>query len=423
MVSRARIKLGIPVVRLLFQKMVAALIPAPGDFHGMTSVAFDGVLATMPDSESNRKAFGKSSNQLKPGAFPLMRIVSLMLLSTHLILDVAYGPYRGKKTGEHSLMQAILQRLKLEGQPFLFHFDALYFSFPLVYQLQEKHQHFLMKLSSAIPLHPFEGRLPDGSYFAFVKGKIEDPERSTRKRKLYRKYKILVRVIEFKIRGFKPCRLVTNLLEPSISAKELIIEYHRRWEIEIAYYEIKTIQCATLKGQSATIFRSKRSDLVQQELYAILIMYNMVRLSILKAAQTFHQNPLSISFLDSLQWIIEASPQMLNASQKRKEQIQTYLQSLMAQSRIDRPRRARINPRVVKQRRSHFPRKRESDKEIKFNLEQDLQIMGIEKQKLKPQISIENKIIQADFSKKTHTNKETLSRSENIINSNILKVS
>ena len=142
--SRARVKQGILVFKLLFQKMVARLIVIKTDFHGMTSVAFDGMMANMPDTESNRKKFGSSSNQSQQGAFPMMRIVSLVLLSSHLIIDAAYAPYRGKKTGEQSLMLEIFNRLNLKGKNFLFHFDALYYSFALAYQMQQTHQHFLI---------------------------------------------------------------------------------------------------------------------------------------------------------------------------------------------------------------------------------------------------------------------------------------
>lgn len=69
-----------------------------------------------------------------------------------------------------------------------------------------------------------------------------------------------VRVIEYQIPGFRPCRLVTSILAPDISAKKLVIHYHQRWEVEISFREIKTHQCATLKGQMPTVFRSKTSD-------------------------------------------------------------------------------------------------------------------------------------------------------------------
>ncbi len=77
-----------------------------------------------------------------------------------------------------------------------------------------------------------------------------------------------------------------------ISAKDLIIHYHRRWEVEISFCEIKTHQCATLKGQMPTIFRSKTSELVEQELYAMLIAYNLLRDLIYQSANAYNKNPL-----------------------------------------------------------------------------------------------------------------------------------
>ncbi|MBW1745449.1 MAG: hypothetical protein JRJ25_03670 [Deltaproteobacteria bacterium] len=40
-------------------------------------------------------------------------------------------------------------------------------------------------------------------------------------------------------------------MDPDITAREIVIHYHKRWDIEIAYDEIKTHQCATLKRANA----------------------------------------------------------------------------------------------------------------------------------------------------------------------------
>jgi len=61
-----------------------------------------------------------------------------------------------------------------------------------------------------------------------------------------------------------------------------------------------TYRNAAFKGQSPPIFRSKRPDLVAQELYAMLIMYNLVRLLIAQAAAQHGKDPRLISFLDAL---------------------------------------------------------------------------------------------------------------------------
>jgi len=176
--------------------------------------------------------------------------------------------------------------------------------------------------------------------------------------------------------------LVTNLLDTAITARELALHYHRRWDIEIAYDEIKTHQCATLRGQSPTTFRSKRPDLVEQELYALLIMYNMVRLLIRQAAEEHGKDPRLISFLDALQHIIDAAP-LLTADDSDQENKFRYLLTLIADCDIDRPHRPRINPRVIKVKMSKFKRKRKEHHAEKRDIEKELKIIWMH-----PQVSI-----------------------------------
>jgi len=52
------------------------------------------------------------------------------------------------------------------------------------------------------------------------------------------------------------------------TAEEIVKHYHKRWDIELAFNEIKNRQCATLKGQLATVFLRDTAELVKQELYA-----------------------------------------------------------------------------------------------------------------------------------------------------------
>jgi len=104
--------------------------------------SFDGTTASMPDTEDNRDTFKKASNQKALHGFPLMRIMTLMNLRTRMVLDVAEAPYKGKKTGESTLMMEILDRMKFDEVPYLFHFDALFYSFLLVHRLQHSDQFF-----------------------------------------------------------------------------------------------------------------------------------------------------------------------------------------------------------------------------------------------------------------------------------------
>jgi hypothetical protein len=70
---------------------------------------------------------------------------------------------------------------------------------------------------------------------------------------------------------------------------------------QLAFDEIKTHQCATLRGQAPTVFRSKTAELVEQELYAMLIVYNLIRDLIHQAVAPQHKDPRLISFLESQQ--------------------------------------------------------------------------------------------------------------------------
>lgn len=126
-ISHARVKLGVAVFRDIFYKFVLSFISFKPDFYEWVTVMFDGTAMTMPDTESNRKKFGKPKSSRGSGAFPQMRAVALLVMSARLILDIAYAPFSGKKTGERTLMFKILKKVKRKD--FLFLFDAGFYSF------------------------------------------------------------------------------------------------------------------------------------------------------------------------------------------------------------------------------------------------------------------------------------------------------
>jgi len=375
-ISHARVRLGIGVFRSLFYKLVASFLPIKPDFHGLVSAAFDGTTGTMPDTERNVKKFHKPKSRSGGAAFPQMRMMTLMALPVRLMLDVVYAPYSGKGTGERSLVKKILGRVLYIYKGLLFLLDAGLYSFEIIWKIDRAGQKFIVKAPRGLK-PKFIKMLPDGSYLAQLTKKIEDPDAPLTKngRKRWKKVSMVVRVIRLQIPGFRPVTLVTNILDMSITARELAIHYHERWDIEIAYDEIKTHQCATLRGQSPTTFRSKRPDLVEQELYALLITYNLVRLLIRRAAEEYGKDPRAISFLDSLQHIINAAPLMTVDEPERRESKFNYLLTLIANCDIDRPRRHRINPRVVKVKMSKFKRKNKTHKSEKRNLEKELKII------------------------------------------------
>ena len=82
-----------------------------------------------------------------------------------------------------------------------------------------------------------------------------------------------------------------------------------------------------------TIFRSKTSELVEQELYAILIAYNLLRDLMYQSANEYGKNPLLLSFLESLQLVIDLVHFISHVSSQFREIQHQYLLSLISQSK------------------------------------------------------------------------------------------
>jgi hypothetical protein len=373
-ISHARVALGVAVFRVLFVKLTCLFQKLEPDFHDWISVAFDGSTGTMPDTEVNVAEFHKPRSGRGTAAFPQLRMMTLMALSVRLLLDISYAPYCGKGTGERALVREILTKLDRTGLLFLL--DAGLYAFDILSDIDQRQHKFIVKAPRSTKFKPIQS-FADGSFLARVTYKIPDPDAPKTKsgRQRWKKVYLDVRVIRFQIPGFRPVTLVTNILDPKITAREIALHYHQRWDIEVAYDEIKTHQCATLRGQSPTTFRSKRPDLVKQELYALLIMYNTVRLLIYQAAVEQGKDPRFISFLDALHHIIDAAPMMTADASEHTADRFRYLLLVIADCDIDRPRRQRINPRVVKIKMSKFKRKNKRHKSENRDIEKELKIL------------------------------------------------
>ena len=81
-------------------------------------------------------------------------------------------------------------------------------------------------------------------------------------------------------------------------AQEIVALYHERWELELGYDEIKTHM---LERQEA--LRSKKPQGVRQEIWGILLAYNLVRRKMLDIAEEAGLPPTRVSFRHTLQLI------------------------------------------------------------------------------------------------------------------------
>ena len=90
---------------------------------------------------------------------------------------------------------------------------------------------------------------------------------------------------------------MTTLLEPQRApAAELAALYHERWEMETAYDEIKT----HLLGRHP-ILRSKKPELVRQEIEGLMLAHYAVRRFLHEAAREAELDPDRLSFIHAVQ--------------------------------------------------------------------------------------------------------------------------
>ena len=75
-------------------------------------------------------------------------------------------------------------------------------------------------------------------------------------------------------------RLVTTVLDPACPPEEIVALYHQRWEIETAFFELKS----TILG--GRVLRARTPSGVEQEVYALLVAYQALRTAISDAVLT-----------------------------------------------------------------------------------------------------------------------------------------
>ena len=158
--------------------------------------------------------------------------------------------------------------------------------------------------------------------------------------------------------SFDPCKprqwLLTSLLDPAkFAAKELVVAYHARWEIELAYDEIKTHPLERLET-----LRSRSVKGVEQELWGILLTYNLIRLEMARMADEAKLPPSRISFVTAMrfirsewEWCALASPGSIPSKLRR-------MRANILDFVLPERRSKRRFPRAVKLKMSNYPRKR-----------------------------------------------------------------
>lgn len=348
--THARKRLGAAPLRHLFAG-VAAPLGQPGlrsAFHRRWRLfALDGSVFELADTPANRAHFGAASNQHKDGAFPQLQALALCEVGTHALTDLEFGPYQ---VSELALSQALLRRLP-RGVLLLMDRGLSYYE--PVRATWQRGSHVLARVKAGQRALPVEEVLPDGSYRSAIYPCFND-RRAGRDG-------IAVRVIRYthddpgRDGGGAETALITTVLDPAeLSAREAIALYPWRWEEESALKEVKEV---LLQGHQP-LLRSKTPELVEQELYGLLLAHYVVRALMAAGAAQAEAEPCRLSFKRSQELLEDYLMERPGRGGKR-----AWLKRLVAEvSRQElRPKQWRSNPRVKKVTRSQWRGKKAGD--------------------------------------------------------------
>lgn len=348
-IAEARDRLGEEPMSWLFAEtgeLWGAAASEVNQWHGLSLFAADGTTLRALDTPENRKEFGLPGASRGQTGYPQVRVVALMAVRSHILTSAVVGPCRGKGNGEQSLARALWAQLSDHS---LTLFDKGFLNYGQLYTLQESgiDRHWVVRAKGGLVWTVIR-ELGEGDLLVEVqttaKARSEDPS-------LPRSYNC--RAVCFQVDGGKPQWLLTSLLdEQKFPAIEIARLYYERWEEELGYDEIKTHM---LEREEA--LRSKRPKKVRQEIWGILLAYNLVRLKMMDVASKLELPPTRLSFTHSLRlvrlfcavhsWV--AAPTKLPS---RIDDLEDLLELLVLPER--RPKRR--YPRHVKIKMSRFKR-------------------------------------------------------------------
>lgn len=347
-VTQARYRLGAAPIKTLFERVADAWQHSPGlgGYRGLSLYGVDGTCLRVPDSDENFEHFGKpgSRNGSQDAGYPQLRLTALLNLSTRMLSAANFGPYA---ESEHDLAKALWDKIPHNSLTILDRGLVNYAAFASLVNTDQE-RHILVRLRKDMKPRMLE-ELPDGSWLAELTpsniAKAQYPELPS---------SIRGRIVGYQHPGGEPGRLFTTLTDPeAYPAKELITLYHERWEIELAFDELKTHM-----NERKECLRSKKVEGIEQELWGMLLVYNLVRREMLLAAEHHKLDPRRGSFRNALLWIRTC---WLIAWQTKPGNIPKHLGQL--RSTLDvlfvpERRRKRRFPRHVKIKMSNYKRNR-----------------------------------------------------------------
>jgi len=325
--------------------------PARWSWRGRDVKIVDGSTLSMPDTAANQAAFPQSPAQRPGVGFPIMRFVVLLSLAVGTVLDANYGPYQGKETGETALFRALHHQLD-DGDILLA--DRYFCSYFEIALLQERGVDAVFRLHQRRHVDFHRDRRWGAGDQLVTWSKPQRPAwmDETTYRRLpdqltLRLFRISVPKEITNVRS-RQIDLVTTLVDPKRYPKQAVAGlFWQRWHAEL---DLRSLKCVL----QMDVLRGKSPEIVQKELWAHLLAYNLIRKVMAQAAVRHDVPPREVSFKGTVQTLLAFAPLLLRCSPRELADYVDDLFAAVATHRVgNRP--GRLEPRRKKRRPKPHP--------------------------------------------------------------------
>ena len=284
--QRLPLSLLVRLAREVGQRLGAGQ-PAAWRGRGREVKLVDGTTVSMPDTPANQARFPQHRSQRPHLGFPVARLVAVVSLSCGVVFDWALAACEGENTGETALFWRLLPQLT-RGDVVLA--DGYYCGYFLLARLIHMGvdvlmpQHHLRKTDFRRGArlgardHLVHWRRPARPAWMDEKTYAAMPETLTMR--------------EVRANGRT---LVTSLTDArAVTKPELAGLYAMRWQVELDLRSIKSVM-------QMDILRCKTPAMIEKEIAAHVLAYNLVRAVMAQAAYHYQFLPRQLSFKAALQ--------------------------------------------------------------------------------------------------------------------------
>ncbi len=348
-VVQARQKLGVEPVKAVFEKTQFLWRDKTRSPHwnGLTLLGVDGVVWRTPDTPENSQAFARTGTKTTTSDYPQLRMVCQMELTSHLVVSSAFDCI---SNSEVTLTAELIDKTPDHS---LTIFDKGFYALGLLHRWQQtgEERHWMIPLKKGARYEVIR-KISSGHELVELpispQARAKWPDAPAT---------MIARLISKMVNG-KRVQILTSMTDPKrYPAADIVDLYGHRWEIELGYREMKQ----HLLHSQLTV-RSKKPDTVKQELWGVLLAYNLLRFLMGQMAYSLKGvEPYQISFKSAAIYLISQLQMLPMVSPGNVPRVIGQIIA-MAAAFVLPIRRERHYPRAVKRRPQKYAVRRPQKK-------------------------------------------------------------